>query len=358
MSDAEADEGFLNISNNQADLIDLGDFVQDDYGIDGNNLDEGGQNLQDLEGQDLEGHGALLIDNNDKERENSQKFACPFCDKQFQQRGSYGRHLDYKRGDDLHPAEEIDKLRQNVIRRSADPTLRKNQDTKRKRQLSSKKYNLKEDIREKNKLKRKIRDRQIKAKLMTYDNFFKRFNEVLLEVDTSFARYCSTVLPIAKWPLEQAPDEPELHQIIDKVTSQPDIYDENMITTIKNAFDIWSPLSPELKLKTWKQEKTHALSTVLGDLNLYELQNHERVLVTQASNLLVDICAADNLPLHTKTFKALKDFKDFKDLKDFKDFKDPNDFREFPDFHEFNDLNDFNDENDNYDSNIELSKHD
>ncbi|KGK36972.1 hypothetical protein BOH78_0995 [Pichia kudriavzevii] len=45
------------------------------------------------------------------------KKVCKFCGKTFQQTGSLGRHLDHQKGNELHPAEEVEKIRGNVARR-------------------------------------------------------------------------------------------------------------------------------------------------------------------------------------------------------------------------------------------------
>ncbi|GEQ72794.1 hypothetical protein JCM33374_g6482 [Metschnikowia sp. JCM 33374] len=103
-------------------------------------------------------------------------FVCGFCGRNFSRKGTYGRHLDSKKGDIRHPADRIEELRGAVVRRAvrgAGPTTAKaamqkvaktksNQKTKSE---ISKKYNSKDAVKEKNKARRKERDLRIKAQL-------------------------------------------------------------------------------------------------------------------------------------------------------------------------------------------------
>ncbi|ANB12057.1 hypothetical protein AWJ20_292 [Sugiyamaella lignohabitans] len=96
------------------------------------------------------------------------KKVCQFCGRMFSHPGSLGRHLDLKRGNRLHPAALVDRIRGDVKRRG-DPVEVKNRRAQRARL-----YNSREDVKQRAKLRRKEREKTESARAVARLNFIQR----------------------------------------------------------------------------------------------------------------------------------------------------------------------------------------
>ncbi|OBA22099.1 hypothetical protein METBIDRAFT_146331 [Metschnikowia bicuspidata var. bicuspidata NRRL YB-4993] len=105
-------------------------------------------------------------------------FPCHFCGRAFSRKGTYGRHLDSKKGDAQHPAGQVEALRSGVVRRAArragEPVAdekagRAPKKVKRQKSQIAKVYNSKTAVKEKNRARRRARDLRLKAQLQAHE---------------------------------------------------------------------------------------------------------------------------------------------------------------------------------------------
>lgn len=229
---------------------------------------------------------------------------CVFCGADFQQPGSLGRHLDRKKGDNLHPSDKIDQLRQNVTRRKkpsgSDDDLVKQVNKRIKKQEIAKRYNLKDDVRERNRLRRKMRDRQIKSRLSVLEDFQNGFGD---HSDISnFGHFVCMFLPVGQWP-----DTPPDGNLRDIVVDGVKRYKHPLWTEDKvyEAFERWEKLPHDMKQTVWQQECKQSLDQTLKNVTLYDIQNRKEIFQLQQQKLVDDYSKEDYIDY------------DFNDLDDF-----------------------------------------
>lgn len=229
---------------------------------------------------------------------------CIFCGSDFQQPGSLGRHLDRKKGDNLHPSDKIDLLRQNVTRRkkpsSSDDDLVKQVNKRIKKQEIAKKYNLKDEVREKNKIRRKMRDRQIKSRLSVLEDFQNQFGD--LSDISNFAHFVCMFLPVGQWP-----DTPPDGNLRDTVVDGVKKYHHPLLTEDKvdEAYERWQKIPQDMKITVWQQERKQSLDQTLKNVTLYDILNRKEIFGLQQQKLLEDYSKEDYIDY------------DFNDLDDF-----------------------------------------
>lgn len=216
---------------------------------------------------------------------------CNFCNAIFKYPGSLGRHLDRKKGDDLHPLEQVQEIRKSTKRRKSNTTevdVLRQVDKKIRGQANSRKYNLKEHIKEKNKLRRKTRDRQIKAKLIAHAEFIDRFGKRHVDLDSNFAYIVCMFLPLNQWP--QDPPDSNTFSMLRTRIEQTDL---SMVPLLKEkateSFERWRKISKDIQENVWQQEKSQCLSNTLGNITLFELQNCSQHLDYQSTKIIEDL---------------------------------------------------------------------
>lgn len=210
------------------------------------------------------------------------KKQCPFCGKQFAYLGTYGRHLDSRKGDDEHPAEKVAELRQNVVRRGPENTehqggnlpgfvrntkerIEDAEKTKQKRKVSSKAYNEQEPVRERNKLRRKQRDEHIKAKIETLDWVLGHFSAA--EAPKTFTAMVCLLLPPLKWPSE-VPNERTFDLLLDSLSNDPD---NETLGRLHSTFNAWERWPEAEKRRLWGHEVKRCLHEIIGNRTLYDI---------------------------------------------------------------------------------------
>lgn len=230
----------------------------------------------------------------DVQRIEDPKKYCAFCKKHFSHQGSYGRHLDLKKGDELHPEEEVAKIRSKVIRRNGPLDTERIAGQRSKKKIASKLYNKREDVRERNKYRRKLRDRDIKARLLAYDWFLGQLGSPDPAVKTesvSFARLVCLHLPVQHWPLG-APPSLESFNILVKSLSH-DL--PELLNQVNDAHSAWQNIAPEKQAEIWVLEQRNTLQETLGSLTLFGLQSRKDVIQKQRKRAFESLCKQDNL---------------------------------------------------------------
>lgn len=195
---------------------------------------------------------------------------CVFCDRSFSTKGTYGRHLDLKRGDALHPDADVEQLRKGVVRRGEKDNEPK---VKKRKSEVSKRYNSKVDVKERNKLRRKERDLRIKARLNACEWYFDHIEPPVLEL-TSFAYAVATQVPSSLWPETGVPLEREFNLTVGRLTA----LDTAKSDVLFNLYAQWKKLLAEEQKAQWAAESARALRTHLGGRSLYELANAKAIV--------------------------------------------------------------------------------
>lgn len=233
---------------------------------------------------------------------------CKFCKKQFSHQGSYGRHLDLKKGDKLHPTEEVAKIRNNVIRRNGSLDTDRIEARKTKKKVASKIYNKRENVKEKNKIRRKLRDREIKAKLLTNEWFLDQLGSISTKhSQQSFAMWVCLYLPVANWPVASLPTTTEFNTLLSMLANN----ETNMIDEVKGAFTLWQGYSPEKQRELWVNEQKTALEETLGNFTLIELQNRSNIMEREKKSIFDNLCKQDNLvPSTSQNYQKHMNFLD------------------------------------------------
>lgn len=237
-------------------------------------------------GRDVANKDAAAKDHNSTRSESEKELVrtpfkkqCPFCGKQFAYLGTYGRHLDSRKGDELHPTEKVAEIRLNVVRRGGENTegdvpvtlesveamVEKALKYKEKRKVSSKAYNEKAPVRERNKLRRKQRDEHIKAKMETLDWVLGHFSAVT--TPQTFAGMVCLLLPPAKWPLG-TPDEETFDLLLDTLSNNPD---NETLGRLHSTFNVWERQSAAEQRQAWGHELRKCLGEIIGNRTLYEI---------------------------------------------------------------------------------------
>ena len=240
-------------------------------------------------------------------------YICEFCEKQFSRKGTYGRHLDTKKGDPKHPLEAVAALRSGVVRRAysagakaasdeyrvdkSKQTPQKDAQKKTKREIS-RLYNSKETVKEKNRARRKQRDLRLKAQLMASEWYLTLIaqqgqgqnqqtsaethlgNIVTAnpntEAEKCAAKYAFALashVPLAMWPKnDEYPTDDLLTVLIKKITETPSECLRG--ATLDQVFvwhAHWAKLGPDQKKAHWNRNADLALRTYLQDTSLIQV---------------------------------------------------------------------------------------
>lgn len=205
-------------------------------------------------------------------------YKCSFCDKEYASKSSLGRHLDTKKDDDLHPLDDIDALRHKVVRRGDDHLP---EEHIRKRRAVLAKYNAKEDVKEKNKLRRRERDIRIKARLEALSWFIDKLNKTSaasIQHDYSnFPLSVAYLLPPVDWP-DKYPGQPEFNELLNKVRT-------DQSERLLKSYNDWERRSEEEKLAAWAQQVSHAVRASLGSMSLKELHDAVETVESKTRSL-------------------------------------------------------------------------
>ena len=217
---------------------------------------------------------------------------CKFCKKHFSHQGSYGRHLDLKKGDELHPVEEIAKIRSKVIRRNGFLDNERIEARKSKKKVASRIYNKRENVKEKNKIRRKLRDREIKAKLLTNEWYLNQLgNGSTNHGLPTFAKIVCLYLPVRNWPVDSPPAE----EVFDELIAISANHSSTLLEEAKDSYTIWQSYSLERRRDLWFAEQKKTLEETLGNFSLIDLQQRNQIMDKQKKDTFEDLCKLDNL---------------------------------------------------------------
>lgn len=202
------------------------------------------------------------------------KRECRFCGKTFQHAGSLGRHLDNQKGNELHPLEEVEKIRSNVARRG-DPEA-----IKARRLQRSKEYNRREYVKEKNRLRRKFTSKLSRVKESYQMKFYRKINHPTLPTHPSFPRMVLFFLPPNAWPHDPPTAQTfktlvmwlesnqEVQLRIPHLTKSSTV--QNHLEKLTIGFENWQTLSTEDKKDMWIREQRAVFQQLLGDLSIFD----------------------------------------------------------------------------------------
>ena len=226
-----------------------------------------------------------------EERFDPKKY-CKFCKKHFSHQGSYGRHLDLKKGDQLHPVEEIAKIRSKVIRRNGFLDNERIEARKSKKKVASRIYNKRESVKEKNKIRRKLRDREIKAKLLTNEWYLNQLgNGSMKHGLPTFAKIVCLYLPVRSWPVGSPPGDDVFDELIAISANHSSI----LLEEVKDSYTIWQSYSFEKRRDLWFAEQKKTLEETLGNFSLIDVQQRNQIIDKQKKDTFQDLCKLDNL---------------------------------------------------------------
>lgn len=217
-------------------------------------------------------HGVHNDTNNLNHNANqANKKQCLLCGKTFQHSGSLGRHLDNQKGNDLHPVEEVDKLRSNVVRRGDPIAMRE------RRIQRSKEYNRRDYVKEKNRLRRKQTAQFSRIKEHYRMKFYRQIPHPALPLDPSFPRMVLFFLPPQDWP-HHPPTEQTLAVLAARLESS-DAHAKLPLLPggtplcrekLPLAFDQWAALSADARRELWTHELRAAAQDLLGSFTLLD----------------------------------------------------------------------------------------
>lgn len=193
---------------------------------------------------------------------------CQFCKKTFASKSTYGRHLDSKRQDPLHPASEVDLIRKNVVRRGENSKLDPLRQLRAKsaRKKASSIYNSKPDVKERNKRRRRERDVGIKAKLHAHTWYLGKLSYEKQIAAKTFLEMVALYLPPENWPAHgEIPGETEFLKIVGLVSGE-------VSGALFAAWDQWKKYEGNREEK-WRQESMKIMREVLGSTSLHEIGN-------------------------------------------------------------------------------------
>lgn len=210
------------------------------------------------------------------------KKSCQFCGMTFSHPGSLGRHLDMKKGTRLHPAEEIELLRANVKRRGDIVEI------KNRRSQRAKLYNSREDVKQRAKVRRKLKERMDKAQAMAKEGFIERIGMPSLPAHPSFAYVVLYFLPPSQWPHD--PPTTQTFQQLEHALQPLQSLDTKMFNEYVNkvnvAFEQWSVMNKQTKSDIWAREQRRVAEAALGSLSLYELGSRNIWLKVEQEKVL------------------------------------------------------------------------
>lgn len=187
---------------------------------------------------------------------------CRFCGNHFKTKSTYGRHLDSKKGDSQHPANEVEVIRKDVVRRGEKrpPT----EESKARRLKASKTYNDKDSVKEKNKLRRKNRDEQIKAKLQAAEWYLHKISgSTYSQVPKLFPYLVASHVSLDQWPeYDEVPGRAEFNHLLAKLKEVDEIYE---------SYRDWKQKDEDARKREWHSEAWRALKEM--KTSLWELRN-------------------------------------------------------------------------------------
>lgn len=188
---------------------------------------------------------------------------CRFCRKSFKSKSTLGRHLDLKKADELHPAEEVDAIRGNVVRRGENRHLdkEKQQHTRLLRQKASRAYNSKDSVKERNRARRKLRDARISAAAQANKWYLDRLSKGKQTEAKTFPQLCAVYLAPLEWL--EVPGETQLQKLLAKLGDKPD--------SVFGAWNEWK--SQENQREVWVQESRDAMMRTLNETSCYDIKN-------------------------------------------------------------------------------------
>jgi hypothetical protein len=208
------------------------------------------------------------------------KKTCPFCQRSFSHPGSMGRHLDLKKGTKSHPAEIIEKMRADVKRRGDADKV------KERRRIRARKYNAREDVRERTRVQRRERERVQRAKRREIKKFFEKMGRPHLQPHPTFPRLVLYFLSPSQWP--QDPPTLETYRLLcgslnDQFLPSEDmiLYDDIM-QKVHTASENWLTLSDNAKQDIWHRELRSAAEDALQNTSLFELRNIDAYVTKRA----------------------------------------------------------------------------
>lgn len=208
---------------------------------------------------------------------------CPFCSKTFQHSGSLGRHLDHQKGNELHPVEEIDKMRANVARRG-NP-----EEVKARRVMRSREYNRRDYVKEKNRLRRQMQSKFQKVRDNELMKFYRRINVPGVPRVPTFPFLVLMFLPSGMWPHD--PPTGETFRLLTAYVQQNSGISEKVkflneeaeaggvdkwMEKIQISFENWQGRSQGSKNEIWQREQRAISQQVLGDLTYFDYAVREK----------------------------------------------------------------------------------
>ncbi|KAI3403207.2 hypothetical protein KGF56_004004 [Candida oxycetoniae] len=261
---------------------------------------------------------------------------CRFCHKHFTHKGSLMRHLDLKKGDSFHPTDQINSMRNNShlrrksidtisfcsatamelspsINRITTPTTpttttttttttatRKRRSLKKSMARSSMSSDSASGQKEKSKLRRKLRDRRIKAKILTNEWFLDLFTKLPLPdvrqnlTPATFCHFVAFYIPLKNWPSLTSgyPSAVSFGEVTNQLRLRAH---ENFIPTLTKSFQVYEQLDITQKREAWLNEIQQCLLSSISEFSLCDLNNVNSIIDKKEQSIFEQICANDNL---------------------------------------------------------------
>ncbi|KAI5966641.1 hypothetical protein KGF57_000605 [Candida theae] len=249
---------------------------------------------------------------------------CPFCNKQFTLKGSFQRHLETRKGDQWHPVDECNYLKNQLSRRKSTdvsslgyvggnvgsmssldstPMGKSNSRKRRASRKSLARSQMSSDLpsgqKEKSKLRRKLRDRRIKAKIITNEWLVNQFTKKPMSDSrqasspATFCHFVAFYVPVRNWPsLTEMPSS----ALCDEVLSQLRTMElEDLNTLFIQSMQVYEQLDPTEKKRLWLEEVQNCLNSSISDFTLFDLNNIKSIMDKREQLIFEGICANDNL---------------------------------------------------------------
>ena len=243
---------------------------------------------------------------------------CQFCQKLFSHKGSLIRHLDKKKGDPLHPPDQISALRSSQLRRrsvdnvgqlsstgmelsnSMNKTIRKRRVSKKSMARSQMSSDSASGQKEKSKLRRKLRDRRIKAKILTNEWFLEQFTKQTMpdaRQNVNAATFCHFVafyLPLKNWPslASSQPNALSFEQVLTQLQRRSH---DNLFSTLEQSFQLYQQLNVSQQRKAWLTEIQQCLLSSISEFSLCDLNSVKSIIDKKEQSVFENICMNDNL---------------------------------------------------------------
>lgn len=218
---------------------------------------------------------------------------CKYCGLHLSSKGTYGRHLDSRKGDPKHPKEEIEKIRANVIRRGKSRLSESVEIAKNKKRLLAKTNYSKVSVQEKSKLRRKERDTRIKAKLKATEWFCDTLASNITPINPStFGGFVAIYLPPKLWPpFGEVPGENEFKRLLAIFSLE-----ENTLSNkLFEAFTNWKHLDDATKIESWRRDTYSAAR--MSEFSFHSLCIAPKLLEEKQNKLYEDYTQGDILEL-------------------------------------------------------------